>query len=99
MAAAEYKSLVADMDLPDLLNEAEFVRDATGTHGWKLVQASVDTWRDKSLQRLTNPSTKPEDVRFLQGLVAGLNSMREAADTILSLASEREAEARQETHV
>lgn len=95
MASAVYaKAFIKDLDLPELLDEAENVRDATRTPGWQAVAHAIGAHRDLMLQRLTNPSTKPEDVRYLQGLVAGLASMAEAADTILAYAEEREAEAR-----
>lgn len=93
MAAAAYKDLVTKLGLPELLMEAEDVRDATQTPGWKLVQASIDVHYERTLQRLLNETTKPEDIPRLRGLVEGLRSMRDAADAITGLATERETAA------
>lgn len=94
--AAAYKHIVNQgMDLPAVLDNAEDVREAIQTRGWQVVAETIDVQRNLMLQRLTNPVTKPEDVRYLQGLVAGLASMRDAAETIMAYAGEREAEARQ----
>ena len=90
MSAAAYKSQVENLELPELIGQAEIVRDATETPGWRLVQASVDAHRDRMLRRLLNETTKPEDIPYLRGVVAGLESMREAADAIVTLAEERE---------
>ena len=74
MAAAAYKSLVEDLDLPDLLNEAEYVRDATETRGWKLVQASIDAHAARLTARLVHASTKPEAIDYLRGGGASLTA-------------------------
>lgn len=91
--AAAFKQIVQPMMLPELLMEAENVRETVDTPGWKLVQDSIDAHHALMLKRLTHEGTKPEDVRYLQGLLAGLTSMREAAETILTLAKEREEQA------
>lgn len=96
MAAAVYaKSSMNDLDLRAVLDIAEDVREATQTPGWQRIAEAIDQHRDLMLQQLTHRGTKPDDVRYLQGLVAGLASMRDAADTIVAYAGEREAEARQ----
>lgn len=95
MAAAVYaKSRMNDLELPEVLDIAEDVRETTQTGGWQRIAEAIDQHRDLMLQQLTSRGTKPDDVRYLQGLVAGLASMREAADTIIAYAAEREAEAR-----
>lgn len=102
MAAAAYKDLVADLELPELLAAADDLRDLAETSGWKLVQGSIAVEAARVLQRLKNPTTKPEDVRYLQGLLAGLDAMTDAAGSIMALAKAREAEARKKlehTHV
>lgn len=93
MAAAAYKDLVTDLDLPDLLTEAEYVHDATETHGWKLVLASIDAHRERLTRRLVHQSTKADDAIYLRGQIEALGAMREAADGIQALAKEREREA------
>lgn len=83
-----------DMDLPELLEQADHVRDAQDTQGWQTVAEAIRAHREKTLQRLLNESTKPEDIPYLRGLAAGLAAMDDAAETILAYAADREAEAR-----
>lgn len=93
MSVGEYKDLVTDLNLPELLTEAENVSEAMATPGWKLVQASIDFRVQRLVQRLVQPGTKAEDIGYLRGQIAALAAMREAAEGITSLAKEREREA------
>lgn len=94
MSSAAYTHLVRDMDLPDLLMQADFVRELDDHLGWKLVMASLDAHGEKLLAQLLNPTAKPEDVDRLRGEIRGLSAAREAAESIVSLAVDREAEAK-----
>lgn len=93
MAAAAYRHLVRQLELPDLLTQADLVRETVATPGWQIVLAAVAEHESRMLAQLLNETTRPEEIPRLRGLVAGLKSMHEAADSILSLAEEREAEA------
>lgn len=96
VAAAQYHHTVKDLELPDLLVQADLIREAMETPGWETVQAAIDAHKAKMLQRLLHEATKPDDIPYLRGLVAGLDSMREAAAAIVTLAVERERAAIQE---
>lgn len=92
--AAYTHTLPQDMPLGDLLMAAELVKEATQHPGWQHVQDAIQAHHDRMYARLVNESTKVEEVPRLRGLLSGLASMREAAETILAVAEEREAEAR-----
>lgn len=96
MATAAYKDLALALKPSDLFLQAELVREATETPGWKFVLASIDHHRERLTTRLVHQSTKPEAVDYLRGQIEALQSMREAAEAIMRLAEEREAEARQQ---
>lgn len=97
MAAAQYRHTVTDLELPDLLVQADLIREATDQPGWQVVLDAIDAHKAKMLQRLLHEGTKPDDIPYLRGLIAGLDSMREAADSITRLAVERETEAKRHT--
>lgn len=97
MSRAAYTSLVDELNLPDLLRQAEDVKALDQHPGWALVTASIDAWREKLLAQLLNPSAKPQDVDRLRGEIRGLLSAREAAASIVGLAEEREAVANKRT--
>jgi hypothetical protein len=79
--------------------EADFVRETIATRGWGLVLAEIDAHRERLITRLTHQSAKPDDIPYMRGQIEALGSMREAAESILKLAEEREAAANQESHV
>lgn len=87
--------------LPELLVAADALRETMRTDAWNLVQESIEYRRERLMDRLTHQATKAEDIDYLRGQIEGLKSMREAADAILSLAEQREKEARAQepTHV
>jgi hypothetical protein len=104
MAASAFTDYVRELDLPELIGEAEWVQDATETRGWRLVQASIDAHRQRLTARLVNSTTKAESIDYLRGQIEALGAMREAAEGIQTLAKEREREAiksarAQESHV
>lgn len=81
------------MTLPDLLRRADDVRNLARNPGWELVLDVIGSWEALNLQRLLNETTKPEDIARLRGLLTGLASAREAADSIVAYAEEAEAKA------
>lgn len=93
MANAAYTRSLHEMDLPDLLYRAETVRELADHPGWKFVLSCIADHEAQMLQRLLNETTKPEDIGRLRGLLTGLSSAREAADSIVSHAADREREA------
>lgn len=104
MAAAAYRHLARQLELPDLLRQAEMIRDTMATEGWGYIAASIAEHEQKMLAQLLNETTPAEDIPRLRGLVTGLKSMQEAAQSILDLATEREQEmrarnAQEHTHV
>lgn len=80
-------------DLPRLLEMADLIRELQATHAWKFVQAQIAAREQHELARLLNESTKPEEIPRLRGLVSGLASMREAAESIVAYAEDAEREA------
>ena len=86
-----YTHTIQDLDLPELLVQADIVRELTDHPGWEIVKDAIDAHSQRMLARLLNEACKPEDVPRLRGL--GLSSMQDAADTIQAVAKEREAEA------
>jgi hypothetical protein len=97
MAAAAYRHLARQMELADLLTQAELVRAAMDTPGWRFIADSIAEHRQKMLAQLLNETTRPEEIPRLRGLVNGLDAMQEAAQSVLDLAQERLAAADQET--
>ena len=100
MAAAAFidvaKREYPDDMLPELLVAADALREVMATDSWRLVLESIDHHRNRLIDRLTNSTVKAEQIDYLRGTIEGLKSMREAADAILSLAEQREAEARKQ---
>lgn len=94
---AAYTHTVQDLELPELLVLADDIRELMDHPGWRPVVEAIAAHRERMYARLLNESTKPEEVVRLRGLLSGLASMQEAAETILELAREREREAQQET--
>jgi hypothetical protein len=91
--AAGYRDLASQLSDPDLFMVADEIRQVIETPGFKFVVDSIAEREGKMLARLLNESTRPEDIPRLRGLVAGLRSVHEAAESILLLADEREKEA------
>lgn len=82
-------------DLPRLLEMADLVREIQRAPAWQYVQAQIASYEQQQLARLLNETTKPEDIPRLRGLVAGLASMREAAESIVAFAEDAERKANQ----
>ena len=89
-----FTDTVRDKKLPDLLMDADLVRDLTAHPAWKIVAAAVDAHRERLLVQLMSPGAKPDAVDRLRGEILGLQSMRDAADSIVQLAVDREREAK-----
>lgn len=81
------------MEDADLFRTADLVREATATPGWKFIADSIEEHERKMNDQLLNETTKPEDIGRLRGLITGLRSMQQAAQSILDYAEEREAKA------
>lgn len=60
------------------------------TPAWKFLMARVAEHEQKMLARLLNESTKPEEIPRLRGLISGLASGREAAESVIAYAAEAE---------
>lgn len=97
MAAPQYHHTVKDIELPELLVQADLIREAREHPGWQAVMDAIDAHKAKTLQRLLHEGTKPDDIPYLRGLIAGLDSMREATDAIMAHAAEAEAEAKRQS--
>jgi hypothetical protein len=94
MASAAYTHVISEMELPAQLMGADDVRALEGLPGWRLVLASIDAHKERLLAQLLNPTAKPDAVDRLRGEIRGLDSAREAADTIVQFAADREREAK-----
>lgn len=97
MVAAAYRHLARQLELPDLLVKADDVRETIATPGWEFLVASVAEHESRMTAQLLNASTPAEEVTRLRGLLAGLRCLSEAAESILALAEQREAEAKLES--
>jgi hypothetical protein len=84
----------SEMTLPELLLAAEHVRELAEHPGWVLVLDLLDGHARREMDRLLSMTTKPEEVTRLRGVLAGLRSPREAAETVLAVAADREREAK-----
>lgn len=93
-AQAGYRHLARQYEDVDLFRTADLVREAMATPGWKFVEASIAEHERRMNDRLLNETCRDEEVPRLRGLIAGLRSMREAAESICLYAEEREQEAR-----
>lgn len=82
------------MGLADLLLAAEQVEALTRLPGWALLMDLIAAHERRETDRLLNGTTKPEEVQRLRGVLAGLRAPREALETVLAVAAEREAEAK-----
>lgn len=94
--AAYTRNLPKD-DLQALIFQADMVRETVASPGWRFVLDAIEDHESRMLTQLLNETTKAEDIPRLRGLVTGLHSMREAAESILEFATEREREANQRT--
>jgi hypothetical protein len=94
MAAAAYRHLARQWEDPDLFRNADLLRETMATPGWTFVLDAIAEHERRMVAQLLNETTRAEEIPRLRGLVSGLRAMSEAADSILSLAVEREQEAR-----
>lgn len=95
MAAPAYRHLARQLEDRDLFLQAELIRETIATPGWKFLADSIAEHEGKMLAQLLNETTKPEEIPRLRGLVQGLRSIHEAAESILTFADERAEQARQ----
>src|SRR3954463_8814939 len=95
MSAAAYKHLARQLEDADLFRTADLIRETVDTPGFKFLRDSIAEPRQKMLAQLLNETTRPEEITRLRGLIAGLDSMEQAAQSILEFAEEREAKANQ----
>lgn len=79
--------------LPRLLEMADLIREVQTHPAWKFVLGQIADREQHELARLLNETTRPDDIPRLRGLVAGLASMREAAESIVAFAEDAEREA------
>lgn len=93
MSAAAYKHLARQLEDADLFRMAELVRETVETPGFKFLRDSIAEHRQKMLAQLLNETTRPEEITRLRGLIAGLDSMEAAAQSITDYATERESAA------
>jgi hypothetical protein len=104
MAAPAYRHLARQLNDRDLFMQAELIRETIATPGWKFLVDSIGEHESKMLHQLLNETTKAEEIPRLRGLVQGLRSIHEAAESILAFADERadkarSAAAQENTHV
>lgn len=92
---AAFSGSLSEMGLPELLLAAEHVERLAAHPGWVLVLDLIDGHARREMDRLLSMTTKPEEVTRLRGVLAGLRSAREAAETVLAVAADREREAKQ----
>lgn len=70
------------------------VRELADHPGWLFVLEVVAAQEQHQLAKLLNETTKAEDIARLRGLLVGLASAREAAESIVSFAMEAEEKAK-----
>lgn len=85
-----FQHVIRDLELPDLLTQAENVEQLTNHPGWKLVLASIAAHEQRLTRQLMNPTAKADDIDRLRGEILGLASARDAAETILTFAADAE---------
>ena len=91
---AAYSGPLSEMPYQALLDVAERAEDLAEHPVWLLVLDVIAAHERREMDRLLNMTTKPEEVTRLRGLIQGLRSPREALETILAVAQEREREAK-----
>jgi hypothetical protein len=92
-----YGHAARSKELPDLLMDADLIRELTAHPAWEIVAGAIDAHHTNLVAQLLNPTAKPDDVNRLRGEIRGLQSMREAAATIVGLAEDRLAVAQRES--
>jgi hypothetical protein len=96
MQAAGYRHLARQLEDPDLFRIADEIKETMATPGWGFVVDSIAEHERRMTNQLLNETAKDEDIPRLRGLVVGLRSMQEAAQSILALADEHETKAKLE---
>lgn len=88
--SAAYRTVIdqIEKDGEDVFMAATLVEQLRAHPGWQLVADSIAAHEQRCVDRLINPTTKPEQIPYLRGEITGLRSMREAAETIVSRAEE-----------
>lgn len=97
MQAAGYRHLARQLEDPDLFRIVEEIKETMATPGWGFVVDSIAEHERRMTTQLLNETCKDEDIPRLRGLVAGLRSMQEAAQSIQAFADERLAKAKLES--
>lgn len=90
-----YTHPLRELELPALLMQVDDVRSLLEHPGWRLVLECVAAHEQKMLAQLLNSTTKAEEIPRLRGLLVGLASAREAAESIVSFAEDEEMKANQ----
>jgi hypothetical protein len=93
MSAAAYKHLARQLEDADLFRTADLCARRSKRPASSSSRDSIAEHRQKMLAQLLNETTRPEEITRLRGLIAGLDSMEQAAQSILEFAMEREARA------
>lgn len=84
---------MAKAHLPELLERADLIRELVRTPAWAFVLEQIADRHDQAYARLLSEACKPEDVPRLRGLLDGLGSAREAAESIVLFAEAAERKA------
>lgn len=95
-ATAAFSTQLGDLPLVELLTAAKQVRDVQQTPGWRLLLGLIEAHAERLQAQMLNASLPSyEQMAALAGELRGLQAMRGAAETVLDVAQEREAEAQQ----
>lgn len=95
-ALPAYTNQLHDLELVDLIDAANRVREIQGHPGWTLIKGLLEVQEERLKNQMLNAALPSyEQMSRLAGEMAGLRAMREAAESVLAYAEERQAEARQ----
>ena len=95
-ALAAYTNQLSDLELVDLIDAANRVREIQGHPGWTLVKGLIEVQHERLQAQMLNASLPSyEQMAALAGELRGLRAMQQAAESVLAYAEERAAEARQ----
>lgn len=95
-ALPAYTTQLHELELVDLIDAANRVREIQGHPGWTLVKGLLEVHEERLKTQMLNASLPSyEQMARIAGEMSGLKAMREAAETVLAYAEERQAEARQ----
>lgn len=95
-ATAAFSTQLHDLTLAELLALAKQVRDVQAQPGWARLLGLIDAHADRLQAQLLNSSLPSyEHMAALTGELRGTQALRAAAETVLAVAQEREAEEQQ----